>query len=194
MSAARGRKRTVIILLIAVLTAAALIAAAYFLGRIMDKRKYRLDYPDEIIAYADEYDLDRYLVAAVIHTESGGRADAVSPHGATGLMQLMPDTARWIAEKQGREDYADAELYTPEKNIGAGCWYLDYLMDKYGSERCALAAYNAGPGNVDKWLSDPKYGSDGALITIPFGETEEYLIRVDNAYEKYRELYAQILD
>ena len=193
MNAARIKKAALVSAL-AVIAAAGLAFAAYFLGRMMDKHKYRLDYPNEIIACSDEYGLSRYLVAAVIHTESGGRKNAVSPRGAKGLMQIMPDTAEWIAKMQGRTDYSESELFIPQKNISAGCWYLNYLLNKYGSERCALAAYNAGPGNLDKWLDDPEYSTDGVLISIPFGETEKYLAQVYNAYEKYQDLYEKILN
>ena len=189
----KNKKRFARMLVIAVVAAVALLGAAYLMGRVADRLEYRLDYKDELIEAADRYGLDRRLIAAVIHTESSNRSGVYSPAGAVGLMQLMPDTAGWIAEKQGREDYSEEQLLTPEVNIDLGCWYLSYLLDRYGNQRCAVAAYNAGPGNVDKWLSDERYGAGGALIAVPFKETEEYLLRIDRAYEKYTDLYEKEL-
>lgn len=185
---AKAKRRGWIAVLVLALAAAALIG--YFANIIMEKRAYRLEHPDSIILSADEFGVDRYLVAAVIHCESGNRQDAVSPSGAVGLMQIMPPTGEWIANKLELGDYSEGRLVEPELNIRMGCWYLAYLSDKYGGDRAhVLAAYNAGPGNVDKWLQDPAYAENGVLRAIPFAETEQYVDRVQRAYEKYRELY-----
>lgn len=168
-------------------------AAAFLLNRELEKRKYKLSYSEVIIASAGEFGLDRYLVAAVIHCESGNDPSAVSPRGATGLMQIMPDTGAWIAEKMGME-YGEGTLYDPAINVRMGCWYLRYLLDKFdGSRTEALAAYNAGPGNVSKWLEDERYSANGELTSIPFPETETYVARVRRAYDKYMELYEEEL-
>lgn len=166
----------------------------YYANRALEKRTYRLVYVQEIKASAAEFGLDPYLVAAVIFTESSGNAEAVSPKGAVGLMQIMPETGAWIGEKLSLAAYSDDMLTSAADNIRMGCWYLAYLTDRYGDEENVLAAYNAGPGNVDKWLADKQYAKDGKLTDIPFAETENYIARVKNAYEKYTELYEGELD
>lgn len=167
-----------------------LTAAGLYLGRVMEKRTYKLNYPNEIIAFADEFGVDRFLVAAVIHCESSNRETAVSPVGARGLMQVMPDTGEWIASKLEVEGYTEESLFDPEINIRFGCWYLNYLTDKFNSNRVqVLAAYNAGPGNVAMWLEKPEYAKDGELVEIPFPETANYVEKVQRVYEKYAQLY-----
>lgn len=107
--------------------------------------------------YARENSLDKSLVAALIYQESRYKTDAVSSSGARGLMQLMPETAGWVAARIDL-DYSQKELSEPEYNIRLGTHYLGYLMEKYdGAPELALAAYNAGPGNVDSWLKNEKY-------------------------------------
>ena len=106
-------------------------------------------------------------------------------------MQIMPDTGKWIAEKLEVEGFSEEKLFEPETNIRFGCWYLKYLLDTFsGDRRTAAAAYNAGPGNVKKWLADERYSSGGELVKIPFKETERYVEKVQRAYEKYTEIYA----
>lgn len=173
---------------------ALVFAAGYFVNRALEKRTYRLVYAQEIRTAAAEFGLDPYLVAAVIHTESRGDPQALSPKGAVGLMQIMPETGAWIAEKLALEAYSEESLVIARENIRLGCWYLAYLLERYADDECALAAYNAGPGNVDKWLADERYGKDGKLTDIPFEETANYVVRVQSAYEKYTELYDGQLD
>jgi soluble lytic murein transglycosylase len=168
-----------------------LSTAAFFVSRELEKRTYALLYADEIKKSADEFALDRYLVAAVIHCESRNVEDARSYRGAIGLMQIMPQTGEWIAEKLGIENYTEAMLLEPDHNIRFGCWYLKYLSDRYGDGDIdkVLAAYNAGPGNVEKWLNSEEYSQQGRLTSIPFKETENYVEKVGYAARKYEELY-----
>lgn len=183
----------ILILLGALLLGAALAAAAYFGGRAMEKRTYKLEYAGLIRRYAREYALDPYLVAAMIHVESGNRPAAVSPAGAVGLMQIMPDTGAWIAyklEDMQQEDFDAKTLTKPELNIRYGCWYLRFLLDRFaGDTRYAVIAYNAGHGNLEKWLANDDLTSNGALKRIPFAETDAYVQKVMRAREKYKELY-----
>ncbi|MEA5059967.1 MAG: lytic transglycosylase domain-containing protein [Candidatus Pelethousia sp.] len=181
--------------LIATAMILALILCALWLNNFMEKRKYRLDYPLQIKRYSSEFSLDPFLVAAIIHCESGNRAAITSPKGAVGLMQIMPETGAWIAQKLDLSDYDEAMLANPDMNIRMGCWYLRYLMDQFGGVRShVLAAYNAGPGNLKKWLEDEAYSQDGMLVDIPFSETSSYVEKVENAYEKYKKLYEDELD
>ncbi len=186
----RQKKRSGIKLLLAAFLLLLAVLIAVIAGRELEKRTYKLNYPQEINASADEFELDPYLVAAMIHCESGNRAEAVSPVGAVGLMQIMPDTGEWIAGKLDLNAYEPSQLTQPAFNIRMGCWYLRFLLDRYEQDRpSALAAYNAGHGNVDKWKNDPAVSVEGDLRNIPFAETEQYVEKVQRAYEKYKTLY-----
>jgi soluble lytic murein transglycosylase len=131
--------------------------------------------------HARNYRLDPALLAAVIYSESKFRAGARSSSGAIGLMQLLPATAEGIAVRTGGSRFRVDDLYVPEINIRYGAWYLRHLLDKYGDERLALAAYNAGQENVDGWL---RRGVD-----IQFPETRHYVARVEDLKDVYRDAY-----
>lgn len=192
--AKKASKRRIIAVLLGIAAVVLLIIGSFIGGRMLERKTYKLMYPEEILACAKEFSLDPCLVAAVIHTESSNRASAVSPKGAIGLMQIMPSTGEWIAKKLSVSDYSEESLTEPMLNIRFGCWYLSYLSDKYGGmERTVLSAYNAGPGNVDKWLNDPKYSDGKRLINIPYAETAAYAKKVLSAKEKYSELYEKEL-
>ena len=185
---AKGRSRRLLIL--AAILLVFCIVGAIALTHILDLRRYSLEYREMITEYSVEYALDPYLVAAVIHCESSGRADAVSKSGAIGLMQIMPETGDWIADKLEIKDFEAEKLNEPEINVRMGCWYLNFLMGRFSSNIVnVLAAYNAGHGNVDKWLEDGGLSEDGQLKNIPFEETDAYVEKVLYAYEKYQTLY-----
>ena len=153
-------------------------------------RIFPLDYADYIEKYSNEYRLDKYMVAGVIYAESG--FDNTAHSGlARGLMQMTDKTADWVAEKLGiKYDYDMAE--NPEINIKMGCYYLSCLIEKYQNNETALAAYNAGMGNVSKWLEDTRYSKDGkTLLNIPYAETEKYVKRVKIFTNIYEKLYAK---
>lgn len=146
---------------------------------------YPLEYKQEITASSTEYSIDKYLVCAVIYTESHFNEDAVSGRGAVGLMQIMPDTGKWAAEKIGLNSYTESMLSNPEVNITIGCWYLSYLNNMFDNDiRKVLAGYNAGPANVKEWIKE-----DGSLSDIPYEETEKYVKKVLMYYEIYKGLY-----
>jgi soluble lytic murein transglycosylase len=179
-------------LLILLLAAALLFAVGFhYRGRVL-RYLYPLNYRAQVEALADEYELDRWLVFAIIRVESDFKARAESHAGARGLMQLMPSTAAWIAETAGF-DMAEAAIWQPEANIRLGCWYLDWLRDYYGGGMVAgVAAYNAGMSNVDSWLADGSWdGTREALAGIPFAETRRYISHVYESYDMYRKLYAE---
>lgn len=155
------------------------------------RAKYPLKYTELVETYADEFELDPVLVYAVICTESGFDAEAKSGAGAVGLMQMTPNTFDWAQFREKIKDPIPAEQLTdPETNIRFGCATLHHLGSLFSTEETVLAAYNAGMGNVRKWLSDPAYSDDGeTLHTIPFAETRNYVQKVADAKEMYRALY-----
>lgn len=141
---------------------------------------FPMEYYDTVKEYSEKYDLDPALVMAVINVESGFNTEAVSGKGARGLMQLMEETALWAAPQVPVEDFTIFRLNEPDVNISIGCWYLDHLMDKFdGDIKLAIAAYNAGSGNVNNWLYDKQYSEDGkTLSNIPFYETDKYVKKI----------------
>ena len=145
---------------------------------------YPLRYATIVRGHARNYDLQPALLAAVIYQESKFRADARSSSGAIGLMQLLPDTARGIALRTGGTRFQVDDLYDPDINVRYGCWYLRHLLQKYGDEKTALAAYNAGQRNVDNWLRDGGW--------IRFGETRHYVSRVEHLKRVYRKAYKSL--
>ena len=146
---------------------------------------YPLRYSTIVKAHAHNYDLNPALLAAVIDEESKFRADAKSSAGAVGLMQLLPATAKGIAIHTGGSKFVTSDLYNPEINVRYGAWYLHHLLQKYGDERLALAAYNAGQQNVDTWRAEGK--------DIQFPETRAYVDKVERLKGIYRRTYSREL-
>jgi soluble lytic murein transglycosylase len=142
---------------------------------------YPLRYDAIVRAHAVNYHLDPALLAAVIEQESKFHANAKSNAGAIGLMQLQPATAEGIALRTGGSRFRVADLYNPELNIRYGSWYLHQLLLKYRDERTALAAYNAGQENVDRWLARRQ--------RVQFAETRAYVNRVEKLKGIYRKAY-----
>ena len=143
--------------------------------------RYPLDYQSIVRGHSRNYRLDPALLAAVIYQESKFRAHARSSSGAIGLMQLLPSTAEGIAIHTGGTKFRVSDLDDPEINVRYGSWYLRHLLDKYGDERTALAAYNAGQENVDRWRAEGK--------GIEFAETRHYVKRVEHLKTLYRRGY-----
>lgn len=161
-----------------------------FAPSLLFKSLYPLRYEDEITASAATHGVDPYLVAAVIRSESSWDPEASSHQGARGLMQLMPETAQDMVAKglvDGKR-YSCENLEDPAINIEYGCAYLSYLMTYFnGATDRAIAAYNAGMGNVDGWAKQDKLLHNA----ITFPETQAYLVRVNMAKARYQELYPQ---
>ena len=153
-----------------------------------------LRHEDIIRQQAREKHLDPSLIAAVIYTESRFR-DQTSNAGAKGLMQLTPDTAKFVERLSGGSTFQVSDLSTPQVNIAYGAYYLRYLLDRYGgNEALALAAYNGGEGNVDRWVDAARrQGRALSIDAIPFGETRAYVRAVQNARRQYRENYRREL-
>lgn len=155
----------------------------------LERLLYPLENKELIYKASKDYSIDPYLISAIIYEESKFNPQSKSRAGAIGLMQVMPDTGNWIAEKQVRRFTVD-DLYLPEVNIDMGCWYFSYLRAKYKDERLALAAYNSGDKNVDRWLKDSKYGTiDEMLENIPYKETRVYIPKILETKKTYERLY-----
>ncbi|MBP3656539.1 MAG: lytic transglycosylase domain-containing protein [Clostridia bacterium] len=158
-----------------------------------EKAQHPLIYADLIVANSLQQGLDPALVAAVILRESSYNPEAVSYAGARGLMQLMEDTAQWVAHKLDEDDasYSFDNLFDPETNIRYGTWYLGYLSRRFdGDEKKIVCAYHAGQGNVDSWLKNPAYSSDGVTLdVIPTEDTAAYAGRVLKARSVYQKYY-----
>jgi len=151
-----------------------------------------LRHEDVIRQQAAEKGIDPALIAAVIYAESRF-SDRTSRAGARGLMQLTPATAHAIAESTGGTAFTDADLATPQVNISYGAWYLRHLLDHYGgNEVLALAAYNAGMGNVDGWMIRDG-GTALRPADLPFPETRAYVRKVLHARAEYRQAYPREL-
>ena len=145
--------------------------------------KYPLRYEVIVRGYAQQRQLDPALLAAVIETESKFDTNARSSAGAVGLMQLTPTTAQGIAVHTGGTKFQLSDLTNPDINVRYGTWYLRHLLDRYhDNERLALAAYNAGEGNVDSWIAQH--------VGIQFSQTRAYVAKVESLKKLYRRVYA----
>jgi soluble lytic murein transglycosylase len=134
--------------------------------------------------------IDPALIAAVIYAET--KFDSrPSSAGAQGLMQIMPQTAQFLAHRSGATTFTTADLATPQVNIAYGTYYLRYLLDQYGGNKVlALAAYNGGEANVNRWVADARsQGHELTVQEIPFPETRDYVVRVLQAQRDYRRTY-----
>jgi soluble lytic murein transglycosylase len=153
-----------------------------------------LKYQDTIRAQAAEKHLDPAFIAAVIYAET--KFDPrTSSAGAEGPMQLLPETGQFLARKSGATTFKTSDLNNPDINIAYGSYLLRYLLNRYhGNKVLALAAYNAGDTNVDRWLAEARArGHTLTVDDIPFGETRAYVERVLQAQKDYRQKYASEL-
>lgn len=149
-----------------------------------------LAYSDVIRQQAAEKHLDPALIAAVIYAET--KFDPrPSSAGAEGLMQILPQTAEFLAHRSGATTFTISDLATPQVNIAYGSYYLRYLLDHYdGQEMLALAAYNGGETNVDGWVAkERREGRPLAIDQIPFAQTRAYVAKVLHAQHQYRQTY-----
>jgi soluble lytic murein transglycosylase len=174
------RSSIVAIILVAVLGGIALYIVksepAWYL-----RARYPLRYDSIVRGHAHNYRIDPALLAAVIYSESKFDANARSPAGAVGLMQLLPETAEGIATRTGGSRFVVSDLDDPEINVRYGAWYLRHLLDKYGDEPTALAAYHAGQANVDRWRARG--------LGIQFAQTRYYVDKVERVKRVYRKAY-----
>jgi soluble lytic murein transglycosylase len=152
--------------------------------------RYPFPYLREIEKWSSERQLNPLLVTALMRQESRFESKIKSVAGATGLMQVMPDTGKWIASKI-KLDNKTLDLENPNDNIMLGTWYLNYTHERYNNNSMlAIASYNAGPGNVSRWLQTiPNQDPDEFVEAIPFGETKNYVRQVFGNYWNYLRLY-----
>jgi soluble lytic murein transglycosylase len=166
-------------------------------GQPSDKERslYRLAYPvgnpSLVDRYAQARNLDPALLCALILEESRFQVQAVSPAGARGLMQVMPQTGKRIARELKIRRFSGEQLFDPAVNIRLGSWYFARMLEEFGGKvHLALAAYNAGPHMVRKWLANGRSAGDDEFVeNIPYPETRNYVIRVMGSAQIYRFLY-----
>lgn len=189
-AAARRRRAFLFVAALGALILGIALLAPLFRSAVRDISGLPIAHEAEIRQQAQEKDLNPALIAGVIYAESKF-VDQTSSAGALGLMQLMPDTAQFIAQRSGGTAFTIEDLSTPKVNIAYGSWYLRYLLDHYdGDEVRALAAYNGGMGNVNQWIAEAQARGDTfSEADIPFAETREYVDRVRTARREYARTY-----
>ncbi len=154
------------------------------------KKFYRIEYSEYVEKYSKENNVDPLLIYSIIKAESNFDKDAKSNKGACGLMQLMDETAREVAQNAIMEYEKGKTLYNPEQNIALGITYFKDLQDYFKNDGLALAAYNAGIGNVRKWIKQGSIKEDGSdLENIPYKETNMYVRKILKDYKIYKKLY-----
>ncbi|MBQ8208247.1 MAG: lytic transglycosylase domain-containing protein [Clostridia bacterium] len=160
----------------------------------IDRKTHPRTYSEYVEKYSEMYGVPEEVIYATIRTESDFVSNAVSSAGAIGLMQIMPDTFKWLCEKNG-ESLEEGMLYDPETNIRYGTYYLSYLYSEFGLWETVYAAYNCGPGRVKEWQTSEEYADEnGILIDIPFRETSDYVKKVSKAVTVYEKLYNKEID
>jgi soluble lytic murein transglycosylase len=193
-AAARRRRRSLLAAAVAVAVVVGVVLVAPLARKAVNDLSLPLQYQSLIRRQAAAKHLDPALVAAVIYAET--KFDPrTSSAGAEGLMQILPQTAEYLAHRSGATTFTTADLGTPQVNIAYGSYYLRYLMDEYhGSTVLALAAYNGGEANVDHWIAQARArGQRLTIARIPFPETRAYVQRVLQAQGNYRRTYASQL-
>lgn len=188
MRYAASRKRLITVLAIFLLLAVLCLTLAHFTDMHFRQRREHAVY-SIVLAAANTYGVSPAMVLAVIRTESDFHQDALSSAGAVGLMQLLPQTFAYLREEKLNEDLTDNDLWKPQVNIRYGTYYLSYLFSRFGNWQVALAAYNAGEGRVDEWLSDSTLSDGKTLLDIPYPETAHYVTVTLDAYRDYLEKY-----
>src|SRR4051794_31417170 len=187
------RRRLRFVVALAALSALVVIVGLNPLKQAVQEITLPLHHEDIIRQQAAEKHLDPALVAAVIYQESKF-GDRTSVAGARGLMQITPDTARFIAKQSGGIRFTQADLGTPQINIAYGTWYLRWLMNRYeGRKSLAIAAYNAGFGHVDDWVRRAGGPDSFDAKTIPYPETRAYVQAVLERRTDYARRYSREL-
>lgn len=179
------KKRVLLVLLISFI-------AVLFLNNIWMTWLYPIYYKDQIREHAVHYEVDPFLVASIIRVETNYKPGKESKRGALGIMQLMPDTANWAMEMAKLPSLTmESVKHEANANIQLGTWYIKKLHDEMdGNPIAAIAAYNAGPGNVRSWIKKGLWdGTYENVKNIPVGETRHYVQRVIYYYNQYTDVY-----
>ena len=174
-----------------IILAAIILIATINLRNIILKINYPQTYSEYVEKYAQEFEIEKELIYAMIKAESNFKAEAISNKEAIGLMQILESTAKEVAEELELElEITKEEILNPETNIALGSKYLSNLIKKYGNIELAIASYNAGIGNIDNWIESGTIKEDGTDIeNIPFKETNNYVRKVLKNCEIYKRLY-----
>ena len=181
----KNAKKLLIVLMIIIFI---IILVVICVNKLMIKILYKKEYSESVSKYAQMYNIDENLIYSIIKVESNFDANAVSSQNAQGLMQLMYATAEEVARKNNIE-LTEENILEPDINIKLGTIYLSTLLEKYECIEVALAAYNAGSGNVDKWIENGIIKEDGSDIeNIPFKETNNYVRKIIRDYEIYKKI------
>lgn len=161
--------------------------------KVIQKKIYILEHKEYVEKYANENEIDPYIIFAIIKVESNFKEHVVSKSGAIGLMQLMDGTAKEVANRIHLKYEEEKTLYDPESNIRIGTKYFTELLKKYNHNMyVSLAAYNAGQGTVDKWIAEGRIKEDGSDIeNIPYKETNYYVRKITKSYQMYQKLYIE---
>lgn len=185
MKALKGLLKFIGLVIIAIL----MVTAISFSIVAYQTSRQKISYQDEIYKYSEKYNVDPLLIASIIKVESDFDIEAHSNQNAKGLMQLLDDSAKHSAEIIGEEYYPD-KLKDVDYNLNLGVAYFDYLYRYYNNVDLALAAYNGGIGNVDKWIEEKKIDKNAPdPTTIPAEETRQYVIKIDSNYDLMKVFY-----
>lgn len=153
---------------------------------------YPKPYQEVVAEESSQQNIDENLIYAIIKAESKFSEEVISNRGARGLMQVMPETGDWIAQELNLEGYNKDHLLDASTNLKMGIWYYSYLVKQFkGNHVSAIAAYNGGETNVNKWIREGVWsGQEIDVQNIPFKETREYVLKVLMNHEMYKNLYA----
>lgn len=190
----RVKKRYLVIVIVIILAIIAAISGKkiYDYGiHEYELALHPIKYQDLVEKYAAENGVDKYLLYAIIKTESSFDEKAESNVGARGLMQIMEETFQWIQYRLDDYSIEFDDMYTAESNIKYGSYLIGYLIRYFENETAAVAAYHAGLGSVDSWLASEEYSSDGkTLLSIPIDDTDYYVKKINKALSIYKKLYS----
>jgi len=172
----------------------ALVLSIYFLFfsyKTYKKSEYPIKYSEYVEKYSREFGVDKYIVYAVMRSESSFREDSISSVGAKGLMQVTDDTYFWLMDKAGDKSVKNPnDLFIPEINIKYGTYFLKVLDDEFKDLKSSLGAYHAGRGSLLKWLKDERYSKNGkTLYETPFKDTNYYIKKAMETYKIYKNIY-----